>query len=141
MKKSTLTVLLVILLIILVSGSYWFLNKEKIGGWNSDSLVTISPESLNPARTNMYYLQTLHTTRFLTTEDINWKVASGTLPSGLVLERDTRGCMVPENCPAVDSTDGLLSGTITAKPGSYKFTISVDNGTKTGTIDYELIIN
>lgn len=141
MKKSILIVLLVILIVALTFGSYWLLNKEKTANQDIGPLVTISPESLNPARTNMYYLQTFYTTGFSETEGLNWKVASGTLPVGLVLEADTRGCVVAEKCPAVLTSRGLLSGTITGDPGSYEFIIIVDNGVKTGTKTYKLIVN
>jgi len=141
MSKKVI-IIIAIVAILIGLGVYRFIdNRGKENVSNSDSSVTISPESLNDARTNMYYLQTFYTTGFVESGDLSWSIASGTIPSGLVLESDTRGCFDSDNCPPIKTSRGLLSGAVTGQPGIYDFTIKVTNGEKTGQQSYQLVVN
>jgi hypothetical protein len=139
-KKIVIITVIVIVAILIGLGVYQFVNRGKGNVPRLDSSITMSPETLNPARKNMYYLQTLYTTGFAESDKLDWSLASGTIPSGLILETDTRGCIVAEKCPAVQTSRGLLSGTVTDEPSTYNFTIKIDGAGKTFQKSYELVV-
>ena len=79
--------------------------------------TVISPISLSVIQKSVAFTQTL--TQVGLSGTLVWSVSLGTLPTGITL----------------NSATGVISGT-TALSGAYSFTISVTNGTSTGTRAY-----
>ncbi|MBI2100789.1 MAG: hypothetical protein HYT47_02115 [Candidatus Vogelbacteria bacterium] len=111
--------------------------------------VFITPDVLPKATVGQIYTQFLNAHGFsLPSAELDWSIVDGSLPEGLVLEKQSRiVCPVPPlptpadwRCPGPDIV--IITGRIdnSALFGTYTFTVQATNGIQTARRTYTLVV-